>query len=323
MEVSNSRIKLWRRCHRAHWYKYEEKLVKKLPPVPLIRGRIIHEMIEAWISGKSWKTVLDGYLKEYNKMFQEEKEQYGDLPSELPRIMEGYIRKWKKEPLEYLEVEGKRCEIPLKIDLLPQITFTAVIDAIAIDSRGRTWLVEHKTHKEIPPEEVRLSNLQTTLYCWALEQKGITKPTGVLWDYIRTKPPVIPEILKNGELSRRKNMDTDYDTYFQAIISAGQDPSDYQDILDILKSRGDRFYKRVYFPAPGSLIKPLVSEFIETAKEIFYLGSRSKARNLSRDCSWCSYYPLCQAELRGLDADYIRTTEYERRESEDEEVDET
>jgi hypothetical protein len=33
-------------------------------------------------------------------------------------------------------------------------------------------------------------------------------------------------------------------------------------------------------------------------------------RSPTRECSWCEYYRICNAELRGLDHKFIRESEY-------------
>ena len=317
LKVSNSRIKLWRRCRRAHHYKYNEKIERIKPPIALLRGKILHEAISALIHGKSWENVLDGYIEKYDKLFVEEKEIYGNLPEDLYILMEGYVRRWGKEDLEYLELDGKKTEFEFSVELLPGIMLTGYIDAVVRDRQKRIWIVEHKSHKKIPTDQVRLTDLQTTYYTWVLPRIGLPKPDGVLWDYIRTKAPAWPETLGNGTLTRRKNLDTDYHTYLEAIEELGQDPDDYQEVLDRLKGNTDKFYRRVYFPAPRTTQRQLIRELKETSLEIKHLGGISKARTITPLCGSCSYYSLCQAELRGLDSDFIRKAEYQERRRDD------
>ena len=49
----------------------------------------------------------------------------------------------------------------------------------------------------------------------------------------------------------------------------------------------------------------------DTAKMILDQGNVLKDKNLGRDCSWCQYKEICQAEILGLDIDYIIKKEYE------------
>jgi hypothetical protein len=54
-----------------------------------------------------------------------------------------------------------------------------------------------------------------------------------------------------------------------------------------------------------------------SAVQINALGKDIHDRNMTRDCSWCSYYNLCQAELRGLDSEFVKKTQYIVEEKED------
>lgn len=61
----------------------------------------------------------------------------------------------------------------------------------------------------------------------------------------------------------------------------------------------------------------LLAEFIETSRQLQALeieywegGINHCTRNLTRDCSWCDYAPLCHAELRGEDTEYLLKHDY-------------
>lgn len=317
VEISQSRINTWRKCRRAHYYKYVMNLERKKPPVPLVRGKILHAIIEAWINGHDWKMVMEEQLKPFYKLFAEEREEYGDLPTEIPRLMAGYVKTYAEDGLEYLDIKGRRNEFEIKLELIPdKVTLIGYIDTVARDKNGRIWMVEHKTHKNFPKESYRLSNFQAVVYCYAMPQIGLPKPDGVMWDYLRTKPPTKPEVLKDGGLSKRKNIDTTYDTYLETILEHDLNPNDYREILDMLKSQGnDSFYQRIFYPAPESIMADIIRDLRETSLEIYNLGEISKSRNLTKDCSWCSYYSICQAELRNLDTEFLLKAEYQNRRS--------
>ncbi len=316
IKVSNSRVKTWRRCPNAHYYKYVEKLEPKKKKAALMKGSMIHDMIEAWVNGDDWRRALREYEKQYDKLFLEEKEEYGDIINDMMVVMHGYVAFWEKNELEYIEQEGVRTEHPLEVELIPgRVLFTGVIDRIGRDKKDRVWLVESKSFKKnLPKEEIRVSDLQTTLYYWGAPKCGFPEPHGVMWDYIRSKPPAIPELLKKGGLSKRKNIDTTYETYLAAIKHHGLEVSDYAEILENLKTKPNGYYRRTYRPAPKKLVNILLNDLKSTALEIEALGETLRTRHLSHDCGWwCNYYSLCQAELQGLDTDFLRKKEYQER----------
>lgn len=188
---------------------------------------------------------------------------------------------------------------------------------ITVESEDHLFSVEgvltHNTHKVIPDENKRFADLQTVLYWWALVENG-QKMSGILWDYIRTKPPTQPELLKKGGLTRRKDLDSDYETYLAAITENGLDPADYQVELERLKD--NVFFKRVYLPHPSAeLVTNVVEDFFTTAREIE--NSTSKARNMNQDCTNCSFFQLCQAEVRGIDGSFIKKQLFTVREKKD------
>jgi len=314
ISVSHSRIKTFRRCFKKHDYRYNQRLAVKAKPAPLLKGTIIHEMIDAMVDHKDPFNVTVKYAKQYKQLFREQREEYGDdFISEIERIFEAYKRTYKDDKLKY-----ERSEEEFRVVLVKKkIELIYIIDKIAIDPEGRRWLMDHKTCKSIPEEKDRFSDIQLVLYYWAENQR---KPKadldGVLWDYIRSKPPTIPDQLKNGGLSQAKSIATDYHTYLAEISRLRLDPKPYQGFLVDLKRRGTTdFFQRIRLPTPSpEMVKSVVDDARETAILIDEYGLNLKARNLTKNCSWdCEFYKLCHAELRGLDADFVRKTHFEVR----------
>ncbi len=317
--VSWSRIKTWRRCHKQHDYKYNQKLQRKKKSVPMVRGSIFGEMLDARASAstpggkvKSPIAVLRKYTKEYGKLFLEQREMYGDIPNDIRRLFEGYERKYANDTLQYLSIEEF-----IAIDVGRDIRFIGYTDKRVKDAHGLHFLMDHKTHKIIPNDDQRFSDLQNVFYIYAWNETNKSRPVqGFIWDYIRTKPPTVPETLKNGELTQRANIDTDYWTYLSEIRRLRLDPAPYAGTLARLKQQTDRTYIRVQLPNPSKkMIQLIVDDLKETAIQIHGGRSNSKDRNMTRMCpSDCDFYQLCSAEVRGLDSKFIAKTEYEERE---------
>ena len=293
---SHSKVKTWRRCHKLFDYKYEQGLVRRTAPAALLRGTTFHEMLDAQVMGTDYKVPLQAYREVYDNLWDEEKTRYPN-PDDLELMYFRYLSKYENDGLKY---NGKS-EIEVVVEH-QGIVFKGIIDKLPEDQAGRTFVMDHKTHKVIPDENKRFADLQTVLYWWALAENG-QKTNGVLWDYIRTKPPTQPELLKKGGLTRRKDLDSDYETYLAAITENGLDPADYQVELERLKD--NVFFKRVYLPHPSAeLVTNVVEDFFTTAREIE--NSTSKARNMNQDCTNCSFFQLCQAEVRGIDGSFIK-----------------
>lgn len=311
--TTQSQIKVARRCMRKHDYKYNQHLAKRVRAAPLLRGSILHEMIEARRTKKDPYKILREYEKKYRTLFSTEREEYGEtFIEDIGRVFAGYERAYADDPLKPLYVEQKG-----ELDLPNGQRLKFIVDEIAVDKQGRKWLVDRKSHKNIPEERDRFSDIQLVLYFWAWNSLHPKEQIdGVIWDYLRTKPPTIPEQLKNGQLTQRKNIDTDYYTYSSEIRRLQLDPRLYKEILAQLQARGSiDFFQRISLPSPTkALVKSVVDDAAETAEYIADYGEKVKTRNLSRNCSFdCEFYQLCHAELRGLDAGFVKKTQYEER----------
>lgn len=312
--VSFSRVKTYRRCHYAHHLKYRERLARKRRTVPLLRGEILGQMLDARampaILKKDPLKILKKYTKKYTQLWHEEKEKFGDVPGDIAKLYEGYCRKYANEDLEYLAFEEF-----IALDLIKDIRFIGYIDKRVKDTNGRAFLMDHKSHRIIPNDDQRFTDLQKVFYVWAFNDQNPSKQaTGFIWDYIRTKAPSVPELLKSGELSQRKDIDTDYWTYLAEIKRHKLEVDKYLEFLAMLKKKPDTRYIRVTIPnPPKKMIDQVVADLKSTAIEIH--TSKSKDRNMTRMCpSDCDFYSLCRAEVCGHDSDYVRKNEYEVRE---------
>lgn len=324
-ETSQSMIKTWRRCRNKYYYRFVELLELRRPKLQLIRGTMIGKCLDLIALHRNdkktpaWQTALKPYRKEYGRLFAEEQEMYGDPIGEVERIVERYERIYAKDGFTYLAPTfrtGRKdpFELPVRVDISPGIIFTGHLDKMPEDKQGRVWDMDHKSHKRIPEPEDRLNDLQQVLYQWAGPQSGYPKLAGVIWDYIRTKAPAVPELLKKGGLTRRQNIDTDHETYLSAIVSHDLKPQDYAEELNRLKPRGYiDFYQRVQLPNPNKeMVNRVVADAQASSIEMKRSGGHDRTRSLDWTCKSCEYRSLCQAELRGVDAEFIRKSEFQR-----------
>jgi len=328
--ISYSEVSAYRRCPKSWDYKYKQRIKRKRKGVRLLIGSILHEMLNAYIERKidssydgpdPWD-VLEEYNETYSAYFEEERDKYGDIVGNCGQIFEGYLRKYRKDTLTY-----EASEIKIELDLselgsnaIPVI-FIGFVDKIAVDQQKRRWIMDHKFMKSIPDGEARFSELQLLLYVWTYGMQAPSeKIDGVCWDYARSKPPTVPEVLKSGELSKRKNLDCDPYTYLKTVRKHGLDDKNYVDMLEHLAGKEDTFFERVFLPLPNTdMVVEVVSDFLQTTAEIQAKREDGRcARSMSPfNCATCDFRPLCEAEVRGLDADFIRKSEYEERGSHD------
>jgi hypothetical protein len=131
------------------------------------------------------------------------------------------------------------------------------------------------------------------------------------------KAPTIPEVLKNGELTKRANIDTDAHTYRKAIRENGLSEKPYRGFLKTLEGKERTFFERVRLPAPPKgLIEKVVEDARATAVMTHALNQAGiTPRSMSGfNCSGCEFRALCEAEVRGLDAKFVRKRDYQVRE---------
>lgn len=310
MRLSNSKANTWRRCPKKFQFKYELGLRPKVKGLPLTRGDWIHQMLQTHYEGRDWKGTHQDLTKQFYTLFEEEREELGDLPAETNRIMRSYLRRYKKEDKQYRVVDVELDEI---VVLKPGLKFNFIIDLIVEDELGSLWLWDHKTVKNFMDEDFKLLDAQLARYFWAAEVMGYTPLKGVLFNEIRTKPPAIPQELKDGSLSKRKKIDTDYWTFATEIKRRGLDPAPYSDILHRLRQDKGRFFRRTTLPKDKRLTHRTMVELADTAREIQTAQRRNRfPRTVSKTCSWdCEYLDLCVTEYFGGDTSSLIKANFE------------
>lgn len=329
-EVSHSKIKLARRCLKAYEYRYLRKLQKRIKSRPLIVGSLVHECLEMWFRDGHYTPAISAWKeKEFKAMFVEEQALHGDVIPLVKTLMRGYIKNWHDSGLEMEWVEKEfRVRIGDSGDPNDHLPDPGIWLVGKIDGKAReikrpkiTWLVEHKTCKKMPGEEVRIFDTQVLLYNAALHLIGEEQTNGVIWDYLRTKLPTKPALLTRGDaLSVNKNIDTTREVYEREIRKHGFNVAGYQDILADLENKRDQFYRQIRLPMNTTMGQAILDEVVVTANLLIYLESIYRkypdtnqhlfTRNLTRDCSWCDYSTLCHSELRGEDTDYLLKHDY-------------
>ncbi len=299
ISLSQSKIKTYQRCPKQYEYRYIENLQPKVKPLPMERGIWIHECLEAHYRGKSWKKVLKRLEGSFLRLDAEEREEYGDLPGEVRRIIRGYLKYWDDEDWEIIAVE-----VDFRIVLEDGTVLKGRMDLVIRDNLG-VWVVEHKSNKNLPREGPRIPDPQTTLYNYGLRGMKL-KGMGTIHNHIRTKAPNEPRVLKRGGLSVR--CDTDYRTYMRAIKHEGLDPKDYAIVLRKLKHE-DKFFRRFRIPWKKATVKSMLADYGVIADQID--RAERFPRHLNSMCErGCFYFVPCMVELNGGDATSIKKSQF-------------
>lgn len=316
MQASISKANTANRCLRKYAYRYIQKIQNNAPNARPQLGVIGHQALEFHFSDRDWTYPITKYESDLRELLDEERAVYAHIPGDLYRMVRGYLNHWKKIDED---VKTLATELTFVVRTPEGNDYEGIIDRIYEDSSG-VWIEDHKFVKAVPEEAVRYLDAQTNMYFYAATKLGYN-PVGVVFDYVRTKPPTQPKILKNGTVSRAA-CDTDLETYISVLKSAGQNPSDYMDIIAGLSKNA--YYKRFKVPRPMTLADNVMKDFDDTCKVLTLLadsidGFAPYPRCVTRDCTWdCEFCNLCFAELTGSNVEAIRQYEYkpvEKRES--------
>lgn len=314
--ATHSMIKTMRRCPKQVEYKYVQRLKPRSLGRPLNFGKDFHLMLQVHYEGGDWREVLLQVRRTFSDLFDEEKDELGDYPRDLERTMTSYLWHYAHEQWTVHEVEVTlECTFPdgsiyrCKIDLL-------------IENQYGLWIVDHKTLKKLPDLTFRLLDAQSALYLWCALKNKIPVQ-GHIWNYVKSKPPNRPRLLKSGKgLSNSQKIITDYPHLMRAIKKYELDPEDYQEKLAYLRAQRfeeggmqtSPFFQRSILEKTNKMVTQVATEGYHTARRMHsypWDQPRLIERVPDRSCLFsCSYKDICSLELFGGDTRSLRRSNY-------------
>lgn len=322
--VTNSMLKTFRRCPKQADYKYAQRLKPRVQNKNLRRGTWFHTLLQYYHLGQDWEVHHQKLKAVFDEMFDEEKDYYGDLPGEIERAMRAYIWHYKDDEWRVIDTE-----VTLEAALPDGTILRAKVDAIIENAFG-VWIVDHKTHKQLPNLVFRILDAQSGLYLWIAGQMGL-KVQGFIWNYVRWKAPSVPELVyrktAHPRLSSRP-CETDYPTYTKAVLAYKEEFPGFRVTPEIiakqrlLKSQRYKhgapqtspFFRRdILEKDPDMLRRVAVENFHTSLRMNNYDFTEQEAveRNPDFSCErLCSYVALCSTELMGGDSRYLRKQLY-------------
>ena len=293
--VTSSEIDCFQTCRKKYQYRYLEKYRSLKRVTSMEIGKAVHLGLDAWYSGGGVQgaiyKALD-YLRTTDLSV--------DDAELVAQMLQRYADKYPTENFSVVYIESKF--------LVPVLTprnyrsrnfmFAGVIDGLVRKSDGSYWLLEHKTASSIGDNYfLKLeTDFQIRAYIWALRQLGYDVK-GVIYNVLRTKLPTIPQILKKGGLSQAKNIDTTYDVYLDAIYDNGLDPADYQEILDILREKGDTFFSRQEYPVDQYDVEEFQEDLYRITRDMHTCRHFYRNGSACNNWSGCAYRKLCTGEV--------------------------
>lgn len=291
---------------------------KKKPERPLYFGTDFHKLLELRNDPEELKKAKGIIRDTYYEM---PASWQGDLGAnyldDLFNIFKDYKRVYKgiRQP----QVTEREFELDVGDCKGEPIVFVGKIDELYLLKHNGVKSItvgEHKTFSNKPNMGVLVMNTQKCLYAKAVQfLKGIL-PDKVKWDYIRSTPADEPIWL---EKSKR----------FSEAASTKITPMSWrrackrQGILDPeILHKGERykgnipeFFFQVELDIDPLMVDTIWDGFLYTAKHIIRFGEKNKTRNVTRDCSWCTYHDICYAEMTGGDVQYVIGKDFKEREN--------
>lgn len=309
---THSMLKTFRRCPKQAEFKYIHRLKPKRLGAPLKRGTWIHRLLEVHYQGGDWMAEHQLLSKQFNDMFDEEKDFYGDLPAEIYKVMLAYFWHYGEHDWKVLDAE-----FVLEATLPDGALFRAKVDLLVEDQYG-LWIVDHKSHKTLPKLDYRILDAQSADYIWAALKNGI-KVQGHIWNYIRWKEPSVPKLAYEGKPSQRlskSECDTDYPTYVAAIRKYQKENGlkiepEYKAKAKYLKSlrykfgeiQNSTFFRRDVLEKKPAMLNQVAREMYHTHTRMNdYPWDRPEMieRVPDRGCEFaCSYVDICTVQLMG------------------------
>lgn len=311
INISQSKVKTWRHCHRAYYNKFVLGLRKKVTKRPFMFGTIVHNMAEAQFERQDPFEVLKQIDLENRAMFKKEIEMYGNIILDIQDIMKDYFDYWGDQVKPLKGKDGRRSEHEFRIELDDGLWFTGKIDAV-VKSKGLKWLMEHKTFARMPNEDDRWRSVQAATYIKALELMDWPSIDGVLWDYVSSKPPQVPtELLNSGKYSLKK-LNSLPGRLKRWVKEEGlkADKGYYKKLIDEAKANRRSYFIRLYNPLRARVVDNIWEDFVDTAHEIQENHGKRKDQNIGWACKMCDYQPLCKAQAHDTDVDFVLKREY-------------
>lgn len=311
--LSNSKVKTYRRCPKQYEYRYVHRLKPKRHAVALKRGDWLHQLLMTHYDGEDWLTRHSTLERDFYKLFEEEREEYGDLPGECMRIFTSYLMNYKMQDSNLHVVDSELNEV---VHLPNGDEFNFIVDLVIEEPDGGLWLWDHKTVKNFMPADFMLLDAQLARYFWAAEKMGYKPIRGVMFNELITVPPTLPKFLEaSGRLEMRANIKCDLYSYYREIKRLGLDTQPYVKFLKRLATQNERWFRRTRLPKDRALVKTQISEMMMTAREMKSAERLSQfPRSPMKSCTWdCDFLDLCALQLQGGDITDLLRLRYEIR----------
>lgn len=216
---------------------------------------------------------------------------------------------------------GEECpalELHFQVPCIPGMDVHGFIDAILVDREtGQAWCTDYKFRKSLAGDDEEQFNVQNAIYLRACREMGIDVVGTMTWQHLNT-PAADPALLKSGKVSRAK-VRTTWDRYSGFCLAHGEDPEEYREEMEP-KLAEIEWWRATKEYRSDDTVQRIWDEVVAPYSRTAYLVRRGARQSVDMEramfpwnCRGCQFAELCQAELRGYDAEYIRATQFCRK----------
>lgn len=338
--ISLSSVRSYQRCQQLYAYRYIDHIQRRGRSQALDIGSIVHDYLDRYYtalkagkkaaeahSSASWEvsTEWTPKLKRYSQIA------FAAGDTEGAKEIADLIRKTGSLITRYHKARGAEDARRHKVLLVEQrldnhltktVRTRGYADLVTQDREtGRVHLWEHKTTKNVPAVSTKLRDLQTLLYGEQLARFYDTPVDSVIWNYVRTKEPSVPEVLKSSKvpaLTKRADLDSTWEIYEQAAKEAGVDlDGSYDQMRERLVGRELTIFFPRWEQVTVANSTVMLRDYLRTGLEIRRFERRvaegivAPIRSLDQACDYCEYNMLCQAAITGGDTEDLVRMKYE------------
>lgn len=340
--VSATQLQSWMACAKRWEYGYLEGLSPRVERPYLTMGKLCHvgfhaAMERLWLAQR--ENLLDPeypvgpevLAREGETAIREEHARYMEgidyLQEELPEfeclladaldVFGQALGEFDPLRWEVLTVCDGHEELPalelhFRVPCAGSKGLHGYVDAILRDREtGHAWCVDYKFRSQLEDPDEEQFSLQNAVYMRACERMGVDVAGTLTWQHLN-RPAAWPALTKGGV--SRARIRTTWARYREFVEAQGLDPADYAEMEQ--KLADVEWFREVYEHRSPETVRRVWDEVVVPAA----WGVRRASKGGSRrsmfpwNCRGCQFRELCQAELRGYDADDVRQRQYTRKE---------
>lgn len=195
LDMNQSRMRLYKQCHRKYWFQYVENLVMDRPAQRLELGTAIHKVLADVQSGRSVEDSIKGGVSHLNSALSdtrhvglaEERDQAIDV---LERVIPAYFGHWDEDSTPWVSL-GQEVSGRVEVGQNTGDFLVVRIDDLVI-WRDHLWIIDHKSMAKMDTREVMKYgiDIQPKAYVYAASKILQKRVAGIIMNFlVKTKVP--------------------------------------------------------------------------------------------------------------------------------------